>query len=303
MAHKKREVPRLIVRKNAFSRFLQENYGYTELRQYTTPQKFSSRLNSIFVAKDAEGNDVFIKACRYGDMSENEYRCTLALWEQAPEHFARPLAYHAGKKHAFCSTEYRPGKDLRTLILLEEGKSLDAGQKAQIVEDLYAIFQALHRADIVHCDAAMKNMLLHNGRVVLVDCQYSSRRDNTKRVSLFDNALKLCLFRWLVPVSFNVLEWEDAQSILAAIRAVGTDDEHRERFNFICSEVKAAIGKFKYVMPYPSMKELRHCIRVSRLRSLFHPKSKLRARYKHVTEMLEHMMARHPDLAPGQQQK
>ena len=68
MAHKKRKIPKLIVRKNAFSRFLEKNYGYTHVRQFTEPQKFSSRLNSIFIAKDAEGRDVFIKACRYGDI-------------------------------------------------------------------------------------------------------------------------------------------------------------------------------------------------------------------------------------------
>lgn len=301
MAHKKRKIPRLIVRKNAFSRFLQENYGYTELRQYTTPQKFSSRLNSIFVAKDAEGNDVFIKACRYGDMSENEYRCTLALWEQAPEHFARPLAYHAGRKHAFCSTEYRPGKDLYTLIKQEGGKSLNAEQKAQIVEDLYAIFQALHRADIVHCDAAMKNMLLHNGRVVLVDCQYSTKRCDTKRISLFDNILKLCLFRWILPSGPQVLEWDDARSLLRAIRDIGTSPSYRERYDFIYSEFKSALGKFKHIFPYPSMAELNHAIKISRLRSLFHPKSKLRARYRHVTEMLQYLKDHHPGVTGKEQ--
>lgn len=301
MAHKK--IPKLIVRKNAFSRFLEKNYGYTDIRQYTSPQKFSSRLNSIFLAKDSSGNEIFIKACRYGDMSENEYRCTLELWKQAPEHFAKPLAYYAGKKYAFCSTEYRPGKDLRTLIELEGGKSLTNDQKAQIVEDMYSIFQALLRADIVHCDFALKNMLLHNGRVVLVDCQYSSKTSNTKRVSLFSNALKLCLFRWLLPPSLSVLTWEDTRGVLYCIQAVGTDDTHRERFDAICEEVKASIGKIQYVMPYPGMEELSHCIRVSRLRSMFHPKAKLRSRYKHVTEMLKYLREHHPDISGNAKSK
>ena len=296
MAHKKRPVPKLIVRQNAFSRFLKENYGYTDVRQYTEPKKFSSRLNSIFLAKDRDGKDIFIKACRYGDMSENEYRCTMALWEQAPENFARPLAYYAGKKHAFCSTEYRPGKDLRTLIELEGGVSLTAEQKAQIVEDLYSIFQALQRADIVHCDFALKNMLLHNGRVILIDCQLSARRGNTKRISYFSNILKLCLYKWLAPVNANVLTWEDTAGILHSIQKVGTDDAHRERFDAICAEVKASIGKLRYVMPYPSLDELNHCIKVSYLRSLFHPKSKLRSRYRHVTEMLKYIKSQHPSI-------
>ena len=137
MAHKK--IPRLIVSKNAFSRFLNRNYGYTDVRQYTTPQKFSSRLNSIFLAKDAAGNEIFIKACRYGDMSENEYRSALALWEQAPRHFAKPLAYYSGKRHSFCSFECVSGEDLRTIML--RGDVLTGAQRAQIVEDMYEIFK------------------------------------------------------------------------------------------------------------------------------------------------------------------
>ena len=58
MARKKRKVPRLIVSKNAFSRFLEKNYGYTDVHQFTGTGKFSSRLNSVFLAKDAEGNDM-----------------------------------------------------------------------------------------------------------------------------------------------------------------------------------------------------------------------------------------------------
>lgn len=296
MAHKKRKVPKLIVRQNAFSRFLNENYGYTDVRQYTTPQKFSSRLNSIFLAKDRDGKDIFIKACRYGDMCENEYLCTKALWEQAPEHFAKPLAYYAGKKHAFCSTEYRPGKDLRTLIELEGGVSLSAAQKAQLVEDIYAIFKAFHKADIVHCDVGLKNMLLHHGRVILIDCQLSTKRGNPKKISIFDNILKLCMYKWESPVGFNVLEWEDAAGLLHSLNQIGTDEEHRKRFDEIYSEVESTLNQFKHIMPYPSMDELNHCIKVSYLRSLFHPKSKLRSRYRHVTEMLKYMREHHPSI-------
>lgn len=302
MAHKRREIPKLIVRKNAFSRFLQENYGYTDVQQYTTPQKFSSRLNSIFLAKDSEGNDIFIKACRYGDMSENEYRCTLALWEQSPDNFAKPLAYYTGKKYAFCSTEYRPGKDLRTLIELEKGKNLTAEQKASILEDIYTIFQALHRANIVHCDAALKNMLFHNGHVVLVDCQYSTKRCDTRRLSIFDNILKLCLFRWILPVGPQVLEWDDARGLLRAVRNIGTDPSYKERYDFIHSEIKSALGQFMHLIPYPSLEELNHAIKVSYIRSLFHPKSKLRSRYRHVTEMLQYLKDHHPSITSNQEQ-
>lgn len=296
MAHKKRKVPRLIVRQNAFSRFLNENYGYTDIRQYTTPQKFSSRLNSIFLAKDAAGQEIFIKACRYGDMSENEYIHGLELWKQAPDHFAKPLAYYSGKTNSFCSSEYRPGKDLHTLLVQENGENLSAEQKAQMVEDLYEIAKATQRANVVHCDLCMKNLLLHNGRIVLIDCQFASSPGETRRLSIFNNALKLCLYRWLLPIGANVLEWDDICNIYSLIQYIGTDDAHRERYNQICSELATDVGKFKYIMPYPDLKELNHAIRVSYLRSLFHPKSKLRSRYRHVTEQLRYLKEHHPDL-------
>ena len=76
MAREKRKRPRVIVSKNAFSRFLKKKFGYTDVRQFATSGAFSSRLNSVLLAKDESGNDVFIKACRYGDMSE---KCILIL--------------------------------------------------------------------------------------------------------------------------------------------------------------------------------------------------------------------------------
>ena len=146
MARKKRKVPRLIVSKNAFSRFLEKNYGYTDVHQFTGTGKFSSRLNSVFLAKDAEWNDVFIKACRYGDMSENEYRCGLELWKQSPARFAKPLAYLSGKRFSFCSSKYVPGKDLKTI--LESGEPVSDELRAHLVESLYEIFQVLVRTNM-----------------------------------------------------------------------------------------------------------------------------------------------------------
>ena len=294
MAHKKRKVPKLIVSKNAFSRFLEKNYGYTELRQFTGTGKFSSRLNSVFLAKDAEGNDVFIKACRYGDMSENEYRCGLELWKQSPEHFAKPLAYHSGKRFSFCCSEYVPGRDLRTI--LESGEPLSDAQRAEIVEGMYEIFQALQRANMAHRDVALKNMLLHNGRLVLIDCQLSTKRDCKTPISFFDSPLKVCLWRWGDVPGKNLLEWDDTVSILQGVRAIGSGPAYQERYDFICSELKTAVGKFKYVHPYPTMKEIERSMKVCRFRNLFHPKAKLRERYGMVLKLLQYLKEHHPQL-------
>lgn len=293
MAHKKRKIPKLIVSKNAFSRFLEKNYGYTHVRQFTAPQKFSSRLNSIFIAKDAEGRDVFIKACRYGDMCENEYKCSLELWKQAPDNFAKPLAFYSGRRFSFCSAEFISGEDFRTITM--RGDELTAEQKARIVEDLYAIGQALLKSGIVHRDVAAKNMLYHNGRVVLIDCQLATRRDNTKPITLFDNILKICMGRWGSKPGPSLLDCDDFLGLADMLQTIGCSPENKQRFDAVCSELQAVRGQFKYVFPYPGMSELNHYIRVCQLRRFLHPKSKLRARYGLVLAQLQYLKAHHPD--------
>ena len=300
MAREKRKRPRVIVSKNAFSRFLKKKFGYTDVRQFATSGAFSSRLNSVLLAKDESGNDVFIKACRYGDMSENEYRSSLALWQQAPEHFAKPLAYYSGKRFSFCSSEYVPSKDL--LSILESG-TLTNDQRAQLVEDIYVIFQALQRAKIVHRDFALKNMLMRNGKVVLIDCQLATKTDSATPISFFDSSLKICLWRWESNPCIGVLAWDDASMILRSLQQIGVSSEYKERFEYICSQVEAARGKCRYEYPYPSMKELERSMRTCRFRSLFHPKSKLRARYSHVLKMLQYLKDNHPLVKNMQKQE
>lgn len=292
MARKKRKVPRLIVSKNAFSRFLEKNYGYTDVHQFTGTGKFSSRLNSVFLAKDAEGNDVFIKACRYGDMSENEYRCGLELWKQSPARFAKPLAYHSGRRFSFCSSEYVPGKDLKTI--LDSGEPMSDELRASLVESLYEIFQTLVRTNMAHRDIALKNMLLHDGRLVLIDCQLSTKRDSKTPISFFDSPLKVCLWRWGQTPGADLLEWDDVISLWHAVRTIGAGPEYRERYDAICEELENAIGKYKYVHPYPSMKEIERSMKVCRFRNLFHPKAKLRERYGLVLKLLQYLKDHHP---------
>ncbi len=278
---------------SAFCKFLKKNYGYTDVRPFSPHRRFATSMNSIYLAKDAEGKTIFIKACRYADMSENEYRSGLELWQQAPEHFAKPLAYHAGEPFSFCSAEYVPGKDL--ISLLQSGEALTGEQKAQIVEDIYTIYQALKRANIVHRDADIKNMLYRNGRVVLIDCQLATKPINTKSVTFFNDIFKICASRWFGKISMKLLEWDDAVRLLIAVRKVGCSPEHQERFDFICSELEKALGTFVYTYPYPSMEELQQALRKGRFLSRFHHQSKMRHRYRCVVKQLEFFKQHHPD--------
>lgn len=299
MVEKRRKIPRLIVSRNAFSRFLEKNYGYTELRQFVTTGRFSSRLNSVFLAKDACGNEVFIKACRYGDMSENEYVCGLELWQLAPKYFAKPLAFYSGKKFSFCSFEYVPGTDLDTI--LEDGDEVTGEQRAYFVECLYEVFQVLQRADIVHRDVVPKNVLIHQDRFVLIDCQLATKRQTTKQITLFDTPLKICLWRWKYEPNKALLEWDDTLSILGTVRSIGSDEQHKERFDFICSELEAARGKCKYVCPYPTLTDIERSMRVCRFRKLFHHKAKMRSRYGVVMNLLQYLHDNHPLVKKSQE--
>lgn len=283
-----------MVNKSSFSLFLKKNYGYTDIRQFSPHKRFASSMNSIFLAKDTDGKDIFIKSCRYGDMSENEYLTGLELWRQAPDNFAKPLAYFSGKKFSFCSSEYIEGKDL--YAILSSGEKLTGVQKSQMVEDLYTIIQAMQRANIVHRDANLKNMLYHNGRVVLIDCQLATKIGSTQPISFFDNILKLCLWRSRAQPGKAILEWDDTERILSAIRTIGTDDEHRERFDLICAEIGQTAGKYKYTHPYPSIEELNRAIKVSRIKSHLHLKKRMRSRYCHIIELLQFLKKHHPEI-------
>lgn len=293
MASKKKKIPHLIFRLSAFARFLNENYGYTNVRQFTEPDKFSSRLNSIFLAKDAEGRDIFIKACRYGEMCENEYLCGMELWKHAPRNFAKPLAYYSGKKFSFCSSEYLPGPDLYTLA--QRGTTWTGEQKAQMVEDLYVIFQSLQKSGVVHRDMLPKNMLLHKDRIILVDCQLSIKLGSKEPVTIFNNILKVCMRRYRWPMNANLLKWDDTEVLLSVIESIGADSEYRDRFDYIREEIKKKVGKLVYVSAYPSEEEIKECLKVCRLRSMFHYKSKMRARYRQVMERIKFVQD-HPEL-------
>ena len=104
------------------------------------------------------------------------------------------------------------------------------------------------------------------------------------------------MWKWEREAGMSVLEWSDVGSLLYAINAIGTDEEHRNRYDFIRAELESEWDTFKYVYPYPSVQELNHCLKVCRLRSLFHPKAKLRARSRHVFEMISFFKQRHPDV-------
>ena len=156
--------------------------------------------------------------------------------------------------------------------ILDSGEPMSDELRASLVESLYEIFQTLVRTNMAHRDIALKNMLLHDGRLVLIDCQHSTKRDSKTPISFFDSPLKGCLWRWGQTPGSDLLEWDDA----------------------ICEELENAIGKYKYVHPYPSMKEIERSMKVCRFRNLFHPKAKLRERYGLVLKLPQYLKEHHP---------
>lgn len=278
--------------KKSICRFLEEHYGYTNVQPFTPHERFAANMNTLYHAIDSTGRRVFIKACRHPDMCENEYRMGLALWEQAPEHFAKPLAYHAGDPISFCSTEYVSGKDLGAIMGQEQ--SLTDEQRASVVEDIYTIYQALVRADVVHRDIVLKNLLYCNGKVVLIDCQLATKSKSTKPISFYDNIMKICLCRWRYPLSTRVLVWDDTLAIMSILKKIGAAPAYQERFEMIMNEVRQAVGKHHYVYPYPGMDELDSAIKTCRLKGKFHHQAKMRHRYRCILNILEFLKTEHP---------
>lgn len=289
MSDKKKKSP-----DKSLTNFLKTNYQYTDLRYFSTSSSFSNTLNAIYLAKNASGKDIFIKACPYADMCENEYKHGLALWEKAPDNFARPLAYHAGRKFSFCSNEYLAGQSFEELF--KQKTVFTPEQKAQIIEDIYTIHLALRDTGITHRDIEWKNLLYHNGRVILIDCQLAISKNARQDIFYYRDITRVCKMRKRQPLNMSILEWDDTVHLLNFVQSIGCEPEFKERFDFICSELTAAVGKYKYVYPYPGIKELNSFMKVFRFKSLFHPKSKRRENSRIIHSMLQYLRNNHPSL-------
>lgn len=295
MVQKKKKISGLIAGNQAFERFLNKNYGYTDFQMFVTSSSFSPTTNELFRAKNASGDDVFIKKCRYVDMCENEYKRGMELWAEAPDNFAKPLAYYAGnKRFSFSCNEYLVGRSFEELF--NEETVFTPEQKAQIVDDVYAIHLALRNTNIAHRDIEWKNLFYHNGRTMLLDCQLSTKRDSKDNVHYYRDITRVCKMRKKFPLSMSILEWDDTARLLEFVQKIGTDEKYKQRYDFICAEMSAAVGKYKYVYPYPSVAELNRHIKLFRVKSLLHFKAKRRENSRKICSMLQFFRKNHPDL-------
>lgn len=278
--------PKTIVKLKAFAQFLEREYGITELQQFTAPEKFSYNTNSIFLGKDKEGNTRFIKTCRKADVCENEYFRSLELWQQNPTHFVRPLAYHANKPFAFVISEFCPSTPLDKY--LRENK-LSEEEKKIFTEDIYHIFKALQRANIVHRDICAKNFLIHNNHLVLIDCQLAVRSDNYKEISLFPNIEIVCRYNKHHALD-KLLQWDDTSSLIGHLRTIGPTNDNKARYNEILNEIREAIGKLTVEYAIPPAEELRKRIKACKIKSIFNLRLSKRNKYRSLAEMYEYLL-------------
>lgn len=278
--------PKTIVKLKKFAQFLESEYGITELQQFTAPEKFSYNTNSIFLGKDKEGNTRFIKTCRKADVCENEYFRSLELWQQSPTHFVRPLAYRAEKPFAFVISEFCPSIPLDKY--LQENKLSDEEKKI-FIEDIYQIFKALQRANIIHRDICAKNFLIYNNHLVLIDCQLAVRSDNYKEISLFPNIEIVCRYNKRHALN-ELLQWDDTYALIKYLKTIGPANDNKGRYNEILKEIREAIGKLTVEYALPPADELRKRIKACKIKSIFNLRLSKRKKYRTLAEMYKYLL-------------
>lgn len=248
----KKKTRKPIVSLEKFAHFLEKEYGLTELQQFTASGIFSHNLNSIFLAKDQEGNTRFIKTSKKADICANEYHRSLELWQQSPINFVRPITYRAEQPFAFVISDFCPSE---TLDKVMEKTEFSAEQKKVFINDLYQIYKALHQAHIVHRDVHPKNILVYNGHLVLIDCQLSVRSDDYKEISIFHDFETVLRYN-KEHTPEEMLLWDDTENLLHILKTIGPVPGEEATYDAIFQEIKEAKGNNTVRYPLPSKEEL-----------------------------------------------
>lgn len=218
-----------------FIKFLESEYGFTNVQPVA-----GIAYNQFFVAnKGRARTKMFIKRGSHHGLYENEYVMGRHIYEIDNVHFLEPLCYNDFSEFNFFANAYVQGVTLKTAMMRGE---LDAATRARIIEDLFAIFCALRNSDIVHRDIRPDNLMLTDGRLVLIDFQLAvSKRNYTELEYLTQRPARLRslgedVFR------YRKYTWDDAHSLLRVLEYIGRDASYGERYDEIHREIKAHIG-------------------------------------------------------------
>lgn len=214
--------------------FLKSGYGITDLRAVA-----SVICNKFFTGTDAKGRKLFIKAGNHAGIYENEYRMGRMLYDIDHEHFIEPLYYNDYDKFNFFANMYTNGTTLKTAVMT--GRLSDS-DKASVIGDIWRIFCAMRKSDVVHRDIRPDNLMITDGRLVLIDFQLAVLKSNY--VELEYLARRPNRLRKLGNKHFRYrpFTWDDAYSLLKVMEFVGRRKYYGLRYDIIYKNIKSYVG-------------------------------------------------------------
>lgn len=222
---------------NDFARFLKSKFGIQDL----TPVA-GVICNDFLIGTDANGRRLFIKTGKHSGIYENEYRMGMALYEIDSEHFMKPLYYNDYDKYQFFANEYAQGVSLNTAIM---NNTVSVEQKAHLVADIWRIFCALRASDVVHRDVRPDNLMIIDGRLVLIDFQLAVSKSNYVELEYLANRSNRLRKLGHKKYRYRPFTWDDAYSLTRVLEFIGRDKFYGTRYDVIYKNIKAYIGTDK----------------------------------------------------------
>lgn len=219
-----------------FKEFLALQYNFRNVESFSCIN--TADVSTLFLAETSDGSKVIIKRTNVQDLCENEYSRSLELYEIDSRYFAKPIAFHEGAPFSFSAQQYMPSV---TLIEKLKDPALTAEEKAVYIEDLYNIYIALKKSNVVHRDIHFNNVLVHEGHLILVDFQIAVQKTAYKELKVYENELSLVQYRG--SHIFCLWAWDDAQTLLQILHLIGVEPGYEERYREIEKEMTSHIGK------------------------------------------------------------
>lgn len=218
-------------------RFLKSKYGIHGVKPVA-----NIICNKFLFGEDKDGRRLFIKTGSHSGIYENEYRMGMALYEINPNHFMKPLYYNDYDKYQFFANEYVKGVSLNTAIM---NGAVSVEQKAHLVGDIWRIFCALRASDVVHRDVRPDNLMIIDGRLVLIDFQLAVSKSNYVELEYLANRSNRLRKLGHKKYRYRPFTWDDAYSLVRVLEFIGRDKFYATRYDVIYKNIKAYIGTDK----------------------------------------------------------
>ena len=216
--------------------FLGKNYGFYDITFV------ANRVYNIFLlAMDKQNRMLFIKSGRHPDLYRNEFVMGKQLWDIDNKHFLEPLYYCDTGDVFFFANEIMDGDSLQRVSDSGRLQSMSGKSKMLLIRDLYQIFIALKKSDVVHRDIRPENLAVLGNRLVLFDFQLAVSKSNYVELE----SMRVGRLRGLGTrkYRYKLWQWDDSYSLLQCLKFIGCPGrEYRSEYNKIYREIKSYIG-------------------------------------------------------------